>query len=50
MAKAVMPVERFRVKFGDLSGIGIAARIGDLAEGFLHEAAPERKAPVRVAD
>ena len=50
MAKAVMPVERFRVKFGDLSGIGIAARIGDLAEEFLHEATPERKAPVRVAD
>jgi nanoRNase/pAp phosphatase (c-di-AMP/oligoRNAs hydrolase) len=50
MAKAVMPVERFRVKFGDLSGIGIAARIGDLAEAFLHEATPERKAPVRVAD
>ena len=50
MAKAVMPVERFRVKFGDLSGIGIAARIGDLAEGFLHDATPERKATVRVAD
>ncbi len=50
MAKAVMPVERFRVKFGDLSGTGIAARIGDLAEAFLHEATPERKAPVRVAD
>ena len=50
MAKAVMPVERFRVKFGDLSGIGIAARIGDLAEVFLHDATPERKAPVRVAD
>ena len=50
MAKAVMPVERFRGKFGDLSGIGIAARIGDLAEEFLHETAPERKASVRVAD
>jgi nanoRNase/pAp phosphatase (c-di-AMP/oligoRNAs hydrolase) len=50
MAKAVMPVERFRVKFGDLSGIGIAARIGDLAEAFLHDATSERKAPVRVAD
>ena len=50
MAKAVMPIERFRGKFGDLSGTGIAARIGDLAEEFLHEAAPERKATVRVAD
>jgi nanoRNase/pAp phosphatase (c-di-AMP/oligoRNAs hydrolase) len=50
MAKAVMPIERFRGKFGDLSGIGIAARIGDLAEEFLHEAMPERKPTVRVAD
>jgi nanoRNase/pAp phosphatase (c-di-AMP/oligoRNAs hydrolase) len=50
MAKAVMPIERFRGKFGDLSGIGISARIGDLAEEFLHEAIPERKATVRAAD
>jgi nanoRNase/pAp phosphatase (c-di-AMP/oligoRNAs hydrolase) len=50
MAKAVMPIERFRGKFGDLSGIGIAARIGDLAEEFLHEVVPERKPTVKVAD
>ena len=37
MAKAVVPIERFRAKFGDLSGVGIAARIGDLAEVFLQE-------------
>jgi len=37
MAKAVVPIERFRAKFGDLSGVGIAARIGDLAEAFLQE-------------
>jgi nanoRNase/pAp phosphatase (c-di-AMP/oligoRNAs hydrolase) len=37
MAKAVIPVDRFRQKFGDLSGVGIAARIGELAEEFLHE-------------
>ena len=35
LAKAVVPAERFRSKFGDLSGIGIAARIGILAEEFL---------------
>lgn len=35
MAKAVVPIERFREKFGDLSGIGIASRIGELAETFL---------------
>jgi nanoRNase/pAp phosphatase (c-di-AMP/oligoRNAs hydrolase) len=50
MAKAVMPIERFRGKYGDLSGIGIAARIGDLAEDFLHESAPDRRAPVKTAD
>ena len=37
MAKAVVPIERFRQKFGDLSGVGIAARIGELAEHFLKE-------------
>jgi len=50
MAKAVVPVDRFRAKFGDLSGVGIAARIGDLAEEFLSEPAQERKAPVKLAE
>jgi nanoRNase/pAp phosphatase (c-di-AMP/oligoRNAs hydrolase) len=44
MAKAVVPFERFRGKFGDLSGVGIAARIGELAEEFLREPNAERKA------
>lgn len=35
MAKAVVPVERFQQKFGNLSGVGIAARIGELASEFL---------------
>jgi nanoRNase/pAp phosphatase (c-di-AMP/oligoRNAs hydrolase) len=38
LAKAVIPAERFRAKFGDLSGVGIAARIGELAEEFLADA------------
>jgi nanoRNase/pAp phosphatase (c-di-AMP/oligoRNAs hydrolase) len=42
MAKAVMPVEKFRGKFGDLSGVGIAARIGELAEIFLSEPTAEK--------
>jgi hypothetical protein len=42
MAKAVVPIERFRAKFGDLSGLDLARRIGDLAEAFLSEA-PEKK-------
>ena len=50
MAKAVVPFDRFRAKFGDLSGVGIAARIGELAEHFLSEAAPEKKLPVKAAD
>jgi len=35
MAKAVVPIEKFKQKFGDLSGVGIASRIGELAEMFL---------------
>ena len=61
MAKAVVPVERFRGKFGDLSGVGIAARIGELAEQFLrtdarrkHELStvrgPRLASPGRVVD
>ena len=42
MAKAVMPIERFRDKFGDLSGVGIAGRIGELAEHFLTDVTPEK--------
>jgi nanoRNase/pAp phosphatase (c-di-AMP/oligoRNAs hydrolase) len=43
MAKAVVPVERFRQKFGDLSGAELTARIADMAEQFLHEPAAEKK-------
>jgi nanoRNase/pAp phosphatase (c-di-AMP/oligoRNAs hydrolase) len=43
MAKAVVPVERFRAKFGDLSGVGIAGRIGQMAEDFLAADAPPEK-------
>ncbi len=43
MAKAVVPIQRFRDKFGDLSGVGIAGLIGEMAEDFLREAVPDRK-------
>ena len=46
MAKAVMPIDKFTGKFGDLSGIGIAARIGELAEQFLADSTPEKKITV----
>jgi nanoRNase/pAp phosphatase (c-di-AMP/oligoRNAs hydrolase) len=42
MAKAVVPWDRFRGKFGDLSGVGIATRIGQLAEQFLSESSAEK--------
>ena len=45
LAKAVVPAERFRAKFGDLSGIGIAARIGELAEEFLADTHAAEKKP-----
>jgi len=43
MAKAVVPIEKFYRKFGDLSGVGIAARIGELADHFLTEASSEKE-------
>ena len=43
MAKAVVPIERFRQKFGDLSGRDISLKIAELAETFLHEPATEKK-------
>ncbi|MEO6214094.1 MAG: hypothetical protein ABIP65_10750, partial [Vicinamibacterales bacterium] len=43
MAKAVVPMDRFRAKFGDLEGPAITARIAEMADQFLHETAPDRK-------
>src|SRR3954464_3501510 len=43
MAKAVVPMDRFRGKFGDLEGPAITARLAEMAELFLHEAAAENK-------
>jgi nanoRNase/pAp phosphatase (c-di-AMP/oligoRNAs hydrolase) len=45
MAKAVVAWEKFRGKFGDLSGVGIAARIGELAEEFLSDSPPASANP-----
>jgi nanoRNase/pAp phosphatase (c-di-AMP/oligoRNAs hydrolase) len=39
MAKAVVPGDRFRAKFGDFSGPALAARLGDLVEDFILESA-----------
>jgi hypothetical protein len=46
MAKAVVPVEKFRQKFGDLHAAEITARIAQMAEQFLHEPATEKKKEV----
>ena len=43
MAKAVVPVERFRQKFGELSGEELTSRIADMAEQFLHEPTGDKK-------
>jgi nanoRNase/pAp phosphatase (c-di-AMP/oligoRNAs hydrolase) len=43
MAKAVVPVDRFRAKYGDLDGAAITARLAEMADQFLHEAASEKK-------
>jgi nanoRNase/pAp phosphatase (c-di-AMP/oligoRNAs hydrolase) len=46
MAKAIVPLERFREKFGDLKGEEITAKIAELAETFLHEPAAEKRREV----
>jgi len=43
MAKAVVPMDKFRAKFSDLSGPAITALIAEMAEQFLHE---PKKEPV----
>ncbi|MES1254727.1 MAG: DHH family phosphoesterase [Acidobacteriota bacterium] len=43
MAKAVVPVEAFRQKFGDLNADGISRRLHELAAQFLHEATKDVK-------
>jgi len=43
MAKAVVPLDRFRAKYGDLAGPAFTARLAEMAEQFLHEAAGDKK-------
>jgi nanoRNase/pAp phosphatase (c-di-AMP/oligoRNAs hydrolase) len=43
MAKAVVPLERFRGKYGDLEGPALTLRLAEMADQFLHEAGHEKK-------
>ena len=43
MAKAVVPMDRFLAKHGDLDPAAFTARLADMAEQFLHEPATEKK-------
>lgn len=43
MAKAVVPIEKFRQKFGELQASEITTLIAEMAEQFLHEPAAEKK-------
>jgi hypothetical protein len=43
MAKAVVPFERFRAKYGELDGPAMTARLAEMADQFLHEPAAEKK-------
>jgi nanoRNase/pAp phosphatase (c-di-AMP/oligoRNAs hydrolase) len=49
MAKAVVPIERFRQKFGDLDGRLMTETIANMATQFLKETAPEKKPREPVA-
>jgi nanoRNase/pAp phosphatase (c-di-AMP/oligoRNAs hydrolase) len=46
MAKAVVSIERFRAKFGNLEGDAMTAHLAGLAEQFLHEPAADKKLAV----
>jgi nanoRNase/pAp phosphatase (c-di-AMP/oligoRNAs hydrolase) len=43
MAKAVVPLNAFHAKYGDLDGPALTARLAEMADQFLHEAAAEKK-------
>jgi nanoRNase/pAp phosphatase (c-di-AMP/oligoRNAs hydrolase) len=43
MAKAVVPIERFREKFDNLQGAAITARLAEMADQFLHEPVADKK-------
>ena len=43
MAKAVVPIDRFRAKHGNLDAEAFTARLAEMAEQFLHEPAAEKK-------
>ncbi|HEX5474288.1 MAG TPA: DHH family phosphoesterase [Vicinamibacterales bacterium] len=43
MAKAVVPLDAFRAKYGALDPAAMTARLAEMADQFLHEPAPERK-------
>jgi nanoRNase/pAp phosphatase (c-di-AMP/oligoRNAs hydrolase) len=43
MAKAVVPLDRFRQKYGEITGPAITRLIADMAEQFLHEPVAEKK-------
>jgi nanoRNase/pAp phosphatase (c-di-AMP/oligoRNAs hydrolase) len=43
MAKAVVPLDRFRAKYGNLEGAALTAKLAEMAEQFLHEPATEKK-------
>ena len=46
MAKAVVPLERFREKYGELDGPALTLRLAEMADQFLHEAGHEKKLTV----
>ena len=49
MAKAVVPIDKFRQKFGELQAHEMTQKIADMAEQFLHEAPEKEKKKEPVA-
>ena len=50
MAKAVIPIQQFREKFGNLEGADLSRKVAQLFAEFLHEhpASDRRKEPIRA--
>jgi nanoRNase/pAp phosphatase (c-di-AMP/oligoRNAs hydrolase) len=46
MAKAVVPIDAFRAKYGELDGDALTAKLAEMADQFLHEQSAERKVAV----
>jgi hypothetical protein len=46
MAKAVVPMSRFREKYGNLADADVLAKLREMVEQFLRDTAPDKRKEV----